>query len=132
MTSRLSSSRLHARLEPSGKHQPQHSEITDQRPERMSERRRLVSLDQEVPDPGKGVGHHRPQQRIPGMASCESHNQRTKPQQSANCMHRPITSVAVLMQVESEEVFITGKFLWRHLYVLIVGRCRGNGQELDG
>jgi hypothetical protein len=52
------------------------------------------------------------------MANGKSHNQRSQPQQSANRMHGTIAGITMLVQVEGEEVFVTGKFLWRHLFVL--------------
>ena len=54
------------------------------------------------------------------MADCKSNNQRRQSQQRANSMHRPIARIAVLMQVEGEEIFVAGEFLWRHLFVLIL------------
>jgi hypothetical protein len=78
----------------------------------MAERSRLVALDHEVSDPGKRIGHHRPEQRIPGMANGESHNQRKQPQQGACGVHGAIARVAVLLQIEGEEIFVAGKFLF--------------------
>jgi len=78
----------------------------------MAERSRLVALDHEVSDPGKRIGHHRPEQRIPGMANGKSHNQRKQPQQGACGVHGAIARVAVLLQIEGEEIFVAGKFLF--------------------
>jgi len=78
----------------------------------MAERSRLVALDHEVSDPGKRIGHHRPEQRIPGMANGKSHNQRKQPQQGAGGVHGAIARVAVLLQIEGEEIFVAGKFLF--------------------
>src|SRR5579864_1900542 len=80
----------------------------------MAERRWLIAFNQEVADPGKSIGHHRPQQRIPGMANGKSHNQCSQSKQRPNRVHRSIACIAVLVQVEGEKVFVTGEFLWRH------------------
>src|SRR5205823_7957705 len=111
-SSRLSvdCSRFHARFEPPGEHQAQHSEIADQRPPWMPEGCGLVALDHEVSDPGKSIGHHRPEQRIPWMANGKSHNQRNQSQQSACGVHGAIARVAMLMQIEGEEILVASKF----------------------
>src|SRR6266853_3572488 len=74
----------------------------------------LVALDHEVSNPGKSIGHHRPEQRIPGMTNGKSHNQRNQSQQSACGVHGAIARVAMLMQIEGEEVVVAGKFLFGH------------------
>jgi len=100
----------------------------------MAERSRLVALDHEVSDPGKRIGHHRPEQRIPGMANGKSHNQRKQPQQGACGVHGAIARVAVLLQIEGEEIFVAGKFLFGNglsflpgLIAYRLSLIRGNG-----
>src|ERR1051326_489241 len=80
----------------------------------MAEGRRLVALDREVSNPGKSIRHDRPEQCIPGMAHGKRHNQRSQPQQSACGVHGAIARVAMLMQIEGEEIFVAGKFLFGH------------------
>jgi hypothetical protein len=87
----------------------------------MAERSGLVALDQEVSDPGKSIGHHRPEQRIPGMANGKSHNQRKQPQQGACGVHGAIARVAVLLQIEGEEIFVAGKFLFGNGLSFLLG-----------
>src|SRR5215831_5950826 len=86
----------------------------------MAERSRLIAFQQKVPRPGKSIGDDRPEQRIPGMANGKSHNQRNQPQQSACGVHGAIAGVAVLMQIEGEEVFVAGKLLFRHCLSFVV------------
>src|SRR5438270_7451041 len=74
----------------------------------------LVAFKHEVSDPGKSIGHHRPEQRIPWMANGKSHNQRNQSQQSACGVHGAIARVAMLMQIEGEEILVAGKFLFGH------------------
>src|SRR5215469_17339026 len=82
----------------------------------MSEGGRLVTLDQEMPGPGKPISHHRPQQGIPGMAQRERNNQSTQPQQRARSMHHAVAGMAVLAQVEGEKLIVAGKALARHFW----------------
>ena len=87
----------------------------------MAERRRLIAFNQEVADPCKRVRHDGPQQRIPGMSNGKSHYQRSQSKQSSNRMHGPIASIAVLMQIEGEEIFVAGKFLFGNGLSFLLG-----------
>src|SRR5215470_15267592 len=82
----------------------------------MSEGGRLVTLDQEMPGPGKPISHHRPQQGIPGMAQRERNNQSTQPQQRARSMHHAVAGMAVLAQVEVKKLIVAAKTPAGHDY----------------
>src|ERR1041385_5938020 len=97
----------------------------------MAECRRLIAFNQEVADPGKSVRHHRPHQRIPGMSNGESDNQHSQSKQSSHRMHGTIPRIAMLVQVEREEIFIAGKFLWRHYLSLSCGGGVGRSSMGD-
>src|SRR5258707_14280671 len=75
----------------------------------MSKRCRLVTFNQEVSGPGEAVGHHRPKQRVPGMPNHKRPNQRTQAQPRSRGTHGAVARIAVLAQVEAEELFVIGK-----------------------
>src|ERR1700759_1778491 len=92
-------SSFHPRFELPCKHQSQHFEVTDKRPERMSKGSRLIALNQKVSGPGKGVRYHRPEQRVPWMPNHKRYDQSAQTEQRAYGMHRAITRIAVLMLI---------------------------------
>src|SRR5207244_5933652 len=98
---------LHSRLQSSRHHESQHSEVADKRPQRMSEGSRFVAFHQEMAGPGESVGHQRPEQRVPRMPYRKRDNQRAQTQDCSHGMHRAIASIAMLMQIKSEELFVT-------------------------
>jgi hypothetical protein len=48
------------------------------------------------------------------MANGKSHYQRNQSQQSARGVHGAIARVAMLMQIEGEEILVASKFLFGH------------------
>src|SRR5450432_2064709 len=82
----------------------------------MSEGSRLVAFDEEVSGPGEAVSHHRPEQRVPWMSNHKRDNQRAQTQGSAGGMHGAVARIAMLMQVEGEELVVTGELLLGHLF----------------
>src|SRR5665811_1893214 len=93
---------LHPGLQPSGKHQSQHAEITDERPERVAERGRLVLLQNKVSGPGKPVSNGKEQQGVPRMAQYQRTQHDGQAQRRADGMQNPVTRITVCLLYTSD------------------------------
>lgn len=98
-------------MQSSRQHEPQHAEITDERPEWMSKGGGLVAFDQEVARPGEPVAHDRPRQGINRMPQNECPYYNCQSQQGSQRMHHAIAPVTVFRQVEGEKFLVIVKCL---------------------
>src|ERR1035437_8869925 len=72
----------------------------------MSEGCGRVLFHQEMTGPRKAVAERNPQQRIPGMARRKGDDGDDQTQDSSESVHPAISCLAVLFQVEAEELLI--------------------------
>jgi phosphofructokinase-like protein len=90
----------------------------------MSKGRRLVAFDEEVSSPREAVGDGDPKQRPPGMPQHEGGDHDGKSQARAEGMKQAVHGIAVLLDVEGEELFVGRKFrgfyFWHRA---LSGRC---------
>jgi len=111
---------LHPFADLSGKDEPHHAEVADERPPRMPEGGGLISFDDEVPEPGKAIADHRPKQRVPRMPQRKSCHRNSESEDGATAMQQAIARMAVRAEVEEEELVVAGELsgvhnnrLWR-------------------
>src|ERR1019366_762041 len=106
---------LHARIQAPGHHQPQHAEVADERPERMTKGGGRVLFQQKMAGPRKAVAERNPQQGIPGMMREKGDDRDHQTQSGSDGVHPAISCLAVLFQIEAEELFVGTECLrFRH------------------
>ena len=93
-------------LQASSGEKTEHSQVAQQRPQRIGEGSRPVALDEEMAGPGEAVGdHNRGHDRAP-VQNRESGREQRDPGPGADEVQRPVRRAAVLPQVERPKLRI--------------------------
>ena len=75
----------------------------------MSEGRRFVPFNDEVPEPGEAVTDHWPEQGEPGMPQRKCRHHDGKSNNGSTAMQQAIAGVTVRPQVEEEKLIVAGE-----------------------
>jgi hypothetical protein len=102
---------LHPGLQPSGKHQAEHAEVTDERPERMAERGWLVLLQNKMPSPREPVADGKEQQCVPRVPEKQRAYHDRHAQRRANGMQNAVARITMLLQIELKELVVRCELL---------------------